>query len=168
MSRESASIAPREAAITASLAGAVVVVLAYASGFGLRPPLVAAPVAPVPSSPTAAALPSAAPVPVLQPAVRYVAVVPAATASRPPAPAVVPTPGPPHRSAPVPSPPAPTPSSCPPGVLTSVLAPVGDLLDGLLGVDVLRPGAGLLDCTVGSLLGPTCCDPAVTAKGAAR
>ena len=169
MSHESASITPREAAIAASLAGAVVVVLTYASGFGLRTPLVAAPVAPSPSTPTAAPAPSALPVPVPPPAVQPVAVVPVTPpVSTPAIPVATPTPRTPRPTAPVPTPPVPPATSCPPGALAAVLAPVGDLLDGLLGADLLGSGTGLLDCTVGSLLGPGCCDPAVSAKAAAR
>jgi len=157
------SILPRESAVSAALAGAVVVVLAYASGFGLRTPLVAAPVAPVPSTPTpAVALPSAVPVQAVAPVPVLVPAVPAATpvVSRAPAP----QPSPPTST------PAPTPaaSTCPPGTVSGLLEPVGTLVDGLLGSDLLGGTVGLVDCTLGSLLGSSCCGPNVATKGVAR
>lgn len=147
------SILPREAAITAALAGAVVVVLAYASGFGLRTPLVAAPVTPsVPARTAAPQVPAAVPVPVQPAAVVRAPVV--AVAPRP-----VPTSAPsvPPAPRPVPTPVVPTPQACPPGLVEGLLAPVGQLVGGLLGTDVLGAPTHLLDCTLGPLLGSTCC-----------
>jgi hypothetical protein len=161
-SAETASILPREAAITAALAGAVVVLLAYASGFGLQTPLVAAPVVPAPSTSVAVATPTAAPVPVVQPLPAIQAI------SEPSAP--TPTPRPPlvtRPSTPAPTPAAPTPVSCSPGTLSGLLAPVDALVDGLLGADLSGTTAAV-GCTVDSLLGSTCCDPAVAAKEVAR
>ncbi|MFL6022767.1 MAG: hypothetical protein ACJ72O_05445 [Marmoricola sp.] len=160
---ESMSILPRESAVTAVLAGAVVVVLAYASGFGLRTPLVAAPVSPAPASPTVAAVPGTVlPVTVAPP---VVVTLPAPTPSSP---AAAPRPRPPEPVVATPTPVAPTPTTCAPGVTGALLTPVTSLVDGLLGVDLLSSPASLVDCTVGSLLGSPCCDASTPAKRTVR
>jgi hypothetical protein len=160
---ESMSILPRESAVSAALAGAVVLVLAYASGFGLRTPLVAAPVAPVPSTPTASVvLPSPVPVQALPPVIVAVPALPAVTPVASGAPSPKPSP---VTATPTPTP---TPTTCPPGALSGLLQPVGNLVDGLLGPDLLGGTVGLVDCTLGSLLGSTCCQPNVATKGVAR
>jgi len=162
---EPVSIGAREAAVTAALAGAVVVLLGYASGLGLRTPLVAGvvtkPPAPVASSPVA-------PVPTVVPGV---VLVPAVLT---PAPAASPTP--PVHQYPVPVAPSPSsvpvptpaePPACPPGLLDGVLAPVSALLGGLLDGGLLNAGAlgtsdgaessGGLVCEVTGLIGSSCC-----------
>lgn len=161
---EPMSIRPRESAVTAALAGAVVVVLAYASGFGLRTPLVAAPVPQAPTSPEpTVSVPTAVPAPTYGPIV--IAGPPAATpqpvASSTPSPRVEPTPGSPT--------PVPTETPCTPGVVGALLQPVSSLVDGLLGTGLLDVGLGGVGCTVDGLLGSDCCASSqVAVEGKAR
>jgi hypothetical protein len=171
---ESMSIRPREAAVTAALAGAVVVVLAYASGFGLHTPLVAAPVSPVPRTASATPEPTSVPATALPPVVVAVPVHEppvAAGPAPPPTPAATPLP-----TIPIPS--ATPTSPCEPGLLDGLLTPIGSLVDGLLGADLLGNGVlgngvlgnatGPVGCTIGTLLGSACCDSATATKEAAR
>jgi len=152
--------------VAAALAGAVVVVLGYASGLGLRIPLVeAAVVPPAVTAPEAPAAPAPVPAPavVIPPAVAMTPAAPAATPSVQPVPTPAPTP-------PTTPQPTPTAQACDPGLLGGLLAPVDSLLNGLLGADLLggsllgetgtssTVGGGLLSCTVGSLVGSSCCE----------
>jgi len=174
---EPVSIGAREAAVTAALAGAVVVVLGYASGLGLRAPLVAGvvtkPPAPVASSPVA---PAATVVPgvVLVPAV--ITPVPRAVTTPPVHQYPVP-PAPPLSSTPDPTPGEPP--ACTPGLLDGVLAPVTALLGGLLDGGLLGAGelgasdgaasSGGLVCEVTGLIGSSCCGSTTTsAKASSR
>lgn len=141
----------REAAVTAVLAGAVVVVLGYASGLGLHTPVVRASVVTPPQAPVTvqAVPPAVASTPVL-PGTVFVAV-PAAPAPVPAEHHVA------HPSDPAPTTPTPTPEpvapDCAPGLLTGLLRPVtGSLLGGVLSA-VTDP----VTCAVDGLLGGTCC-----------
>lgn len=174
---EPVSIGAREAAVTAALAGAVVVVLGYASGLGLRAPLVAGvvtrPPAPVVSSPVAPA-PTVVPGVVLVPAV----ITPPPIAAATPSVHQYPVPAAPTPSS-VPSPTPAEPPACTPGVLDGVLAPVSALLGGLLDGGLLGDGelglsdgagsSGGLVCDVTALLASPCCgSTAVRAKAGSR
>ncbi|MFL6173687.1 MAG: hypothetical protein ACJ716_12425 [Marmoricola sp.] len=168
---ESMSILPRESAVTAALAGAVVVVLAYASGFGLHTPMMAAPVNPVPSIPTLAAAPDL-PVPVAPPIVVTIplpTLAPTPTAAPTPTVAPIRAPKPAATTPPV----TPSPTGCSPGVVGGLLAPVASLVDGLLGADLLGadllgPSANVVDCTIVALSGSTCCESSTAARKAVR
>jgi hypothetical protein len=166
------SIEVREATIAAIVAGAVVIVLGYASGLGLHVPLIqAATVKPTPAVSAPIAVPTPARILPAEPAfvtIRSVA---------PTAPVLTF----PHPSAPAPTPtatPTPTPPACTPGLLSGLLAPVDSLLGGLLG-GILVPTSGStsaptsgsqLGCTLDGLLGSSCCiaDARTTTKTAAR
>lgn len=160
----------RDAAVNAGLAGAVLVILGYASGIGLQHPAevsASLPSQPTPSvaAPTPAPLPPAAVAPPA--AVSAPMPVPVAVAPRPvvptpsltaPAPSVAPTPAP---TASAPSP-APSPTTCPTELAGSLVGslPLVDgvttLVSGLLGpvVDAVSgvvPGVG---CTSAATLRP--------------
>jgi hypothetical protein len=177
----------RDAAVTAGLAGAVLVIVGYASGIGLRPaaevaatlPEQPATSTPSASEPTAPLVPPiAAEMPASMPAAMPVLPVPSTTnpvASHTPAPSPRPTPTP-----------TPTASSCPKGLVATlvgglplvgeVTSLVTDLLSAPLvgSADVSESPAATtdpLDCAVGSVLGTTCCVTESTAAlvtGAAR
>lgn len=173
----------RDAAVTAALAGAVVVILGYASGIGLRPASVVTATLPAPSTaitstpaPVAAPTPIAvaAPVPISVPAIPA-----AARSTRPQPPTPAPRSTPPSPVVATPSAPS-APPSCPPGLVGSLagaLPVVGDvstLLAGLLGPGGLSStatatGSGdVLSCTLGTLLGSSCCEPASTNSMSSR
>ena len=175
------TIGRRDAAVTAALCGTVLVVLGYASGIGLeRPtevaaslpaPTTAAPEAPVTTTPD---LPSAVPVPALAPAPIIVSAVPAPATETPHEHTTTPSASP----TPTPAPSAPA-ATCPPGLVPSlfgslpVLSGVTTLVTNLLTTPLLgassmggpAPTTGL-GCTVGALLGTTCCDQATAARSA--
>lgn len=181
MSAPTRSIDRRDAAVTAALAGAVVIILGYASGIGLRPENAVSATLPQPTPATVAPMPIG-PTPVAVPAPLPVVVAPAAPAVRP-APAAVPTTAAPTHAPPTPSPSStPTPSAaatCAPGLLDPLVGSlplvgeVSSLLSGLLGT-ATTPAAGttpspdLLSCTIGAVLGPSCCGSVTgrTASGA--
>jgi hypothetical protein len=171
------SIDVREATVAAVIAGAVVVILGYASGFGLQVPLIQAatvytpaPVVPLPTPPAALVAPGSV-------GLLYsggpVGVAPVHTYP-------IPTPRPPVPSA---TPTQPALSTCSAGLLGGLLEPVGSLVDAVLGGGLLAGGllggatagstssqAGaanksgrgllggdLLGCGVSGLLGSSCC-----------
>jgi len=173
----------REAAVTAALAGAVLVILGYASGIGLRPQSTASAVAPQPEPTTTAPLtPAPTAVAVVPPAAVPAPVAPAAPVIHTHVPAPSASPAPPPSPAPTTPTPSPDPApSCAPGLLESLvgeLPVVGDastlvsgltsgLTSGLLGsVPLLGPSPAAatteppsaLACTLGAVLGPSCCD----------
>lgn len=145
------SIDLREAAVASVLAGAVVVVLGYASGLGLHTPVIASVVKPAPpvTAPAAPQVIATAPVmpgTVFVPVIRTVKV-PAPVHEYPhPTPAPVPTP--------TPTPTGPPSTACEPGLLGSLLAPVDSLLGGL---------TSPVTCAVDGLLGSSCCGGGGTA-----
>lgn len=177
----------REAAVTAALAGGVLVIVGYASGIGLRPateiaaalpeqPAASAPVVPAPTpSPTAptpiAPPPAAVPVPASLPVAPTHPTVPMHPSPSPPA-------APPASAAPIPSPAA---TDCPPGLVPSlvgalpVVGTVTSLVTDLLTTPLLAPAGatavpettgGPLGCTVGALLATTCCSEATVTRSA--
>lgn len=183
----SGTVDRRDAAVAAALAGAVVVIVGYAAGLGIesseavtaQPATPSAPAAPAPDqAPEAVAPPAAqAPVPVApMPPMAPLPVAPPASSEpsvpsqpadpvQPSSPAEPDGPHSPHPPEPTPTPDDPTPT-CAPGVLEGVpvVEPVTEtattFLSAILGavpvVDELA--GGLIDCTVGALVGPTCCD----------
>lgn len=181
----SGTVDRRDAAVAAALAGAVVVIVGHAAGLGIEssdavaaaePPVVpSAPATPVPDQAPAAVAPPAvqapAPVAPMLP-MPPVSVVPPASPepsapSQPSAPAQPSSPADPHSphpSEPTPTPAGPTPR-CAPGVLDDVpvVAPVTEavttFLSAILGVvPVVDELTGsLIDCTVGTLVGSSCC-----------
>lgn len=181
----SGTVDRRDAAVAAALAGAVVVIVGYAAGLGIKsseavaaqPPVApSAPAAPVPEQAPEAGAPPAAPAPVPvapmppmapMPVAPPVSPVPSAPShpanpAQPSSPAGPDSPHSPHPPEPTPDDPAP---SCAPGVLEGVpvVEPVTEaattFLSAILGavpvVDELA--GGLIDCTVGTLVGPSCC-----------
>jgi hypothetical protein len=192
----SGTIERREAAVAAALAGAVVVVLGYASGLGIKtvdaataaPPLVqpSGPVVPTPSaSPTGAAAPmSGMPAPQTIPASAASATsggtTPhSGTASTPHVP-TSPHPSPPGSDH-APSAPAPT---CAPGAIEELPIPgsTGDAITSLVSTalgsapvlgEVAGPPApgeepGPLGCVVGLVVGPNCCTTPTPSPEAGR
>jgi hypothetical protein len=183
------SIDRRDAAITAALAGMVVIILGYASGVGLRPE------AAVPATVQQPAAPSAIepttpvdPPPVAVAAPAPVVVPPAPIVQHGPVPTSTPTPTPSATPATTPSPAAA--STCAPGLVSSLVGDlplvgnVSGLLSGLIGTGGLlgsatTPASGAtsatsatsgtdpLSCAVGALLGPSCCS-AKAARTSAR
>jgi hypothetical protein len=170
----------RDAAVTAALAGMVLVIVGYASGIGLRPPAEVS--ATLPDQTT----PSASPDPVLNPAP------PSLSAVEAPAAVAMPTSMPPAHVPSVPATPAshtptvspsamptqtPTPSDCPQGLVDTL---VGDLplvsgltslVSGLLTTPLLGstavPDSGPTDplgCTVKSIIGTSCCADTAAAR----
>lgn len=166
------TIEPRDAAITAAIAGAVLVVLGYASGIGVRPagevtaalppqaapPVAAAPLTPAPAAVVAADPPPAMSVPAPAPAG------PVATAQQPMA-LPTPTPAAPAAEASATAhtdetPAAPDQPTCSPDLVTSLLgnvpivsgltAEVSGLLSGLTGSLLTSPVAGPTDPTDGT------------------
>ena len=184
------SIQRRDAAVTAALAGGVLVILGYASGIGITPasetdaavpsphpsPEAVAP-ARTPDPPaTIAAQDAAPPAVVAVPATpRPVAVPPAPTPTSAPAPEDSQEPeASAAPSAPAPQSPAPT---CPTGivggpvselpVVPGVLSLVTSLLTTpLVGTPTAptSPDADPLACTIGSLTGTTCCPSPAAAR----
>jgi hypothetical protein len=165
------SIDRRDAAVAAALAGAVVVVLGYASGVGIQTSsdqvAVQQPPAAQPAAPqTEGTEITTSPVPVAQSPVLYAA--PAARIqhqhTRPS------TPNTPVEPIPTPEPePEPTPPTCPPSLLEGlpVAGPVAGATSSLLlhvisTTPVLSAAAGQLACTMGDLVGPACCSPAAS------
>ena len=167
------SIDRRDAAVAAALAGTVVVVLGYASGVGIQTSsdqvAVQQPPAVQPAAPqTEGTQITTSPAPVAQSPVLYAA----------PAPRILhqhPVSSTPHDHTPVeptPTPepgPEPTPTTCPPSLLESlpVAGPVVGATSSLLfhvisTTPVLSDVADPLACTVGDLVGPTCCRPAAS------
>lgn len=176
----------RDAAVTAALAGMVLVVLGYASGIGLRP-----------AAETTATLPQPTPTPtpaVADPVLPSPAVAaPVAAVGAPmvmgPPPAAPTSAAITHPSATItPTPSVPTPSAtpdptCPPALLEGLVGDlplvgeVSSLLSGVVGSLPLvgttqtatdpGPQTGVLGCTVGAVLGPTCCQAAVARTGTA-
>ena len=166
------SIDRRDAAVAAALAGTVVVVLGYASGVGIQtssdPVAVQQPPAAQPVAPPA----QASEIPVVPPTVQL-----PVAAAQPPA-AQVPHEHPrpttshdhtPVEPTPTPEPepePEPTPTTCPPSLLEGlpIAGPVVEAASKLLFTVVsAAPVLSDLDavtCTVGELVGPTCCSPA--------
>jgi hypothetical protein len=139
----------REAAVASVLAGAVVIVLGYASGLGLRTPLVASVVQP-PTPPVSVTAPPA--VPPTAPVVPGTVFVPVVTRVEVPVPVhtySAPTPTP---SA-TPTPTEPPPVTCEPGLLGGLLAPVDSLLGGI---------TAPVTCAVDGLLGSGCCPGTTT------
>jgi hypothetical protein len=149
----------RDAAVTAALAGAVLVILGYASGIGLRPEAAVSATPPVQSPPT----PEAPLIPTPSTVVPHpvVAVVPVAPAMSHAA-TVATVPGPTH-AMPSPSTPSPDPlptpvdePTCSPGLVEGIVGNlplvtnVASLLSGLV-------GSGPLGCTIGAVIGPSCC-----------
>jgi len=175
----------RDAAVSAALAGTVLVILGYASGIGLRSPaeVVAALPQPAPATPTTATPATAGPIitspppPVAQPALPV-----AHLTVHPSTPATTPTSAPPTE--PGAAPPATPAASCPTGPVRSALGTVplvddaSTLVTGLLGsVPLVGPilvpadpdaGTGLVGCTLGLVTGQTCCSTAATAARASR
>ena len=150
------SIDLREAAVASVLAGAVVIVLGYASGLGLHTPLVAA-AGPAPTAPVTVPEPIA--VPATATVVPGTVFVPVVTRVEVP----VPVHTYPHTTpTATPTPTEPPAETCEPGLLGSLLSPVDSLLGGI---------TAPVTCTVDGLLGSGCCGSTATGllnKGAAR
>ncbi|GAB2975575.1 hypothetical protein [Nocardioides montaniterrae] len=151
------TVDPREAGVAAALAGGVVVVLAYAAGFGIVEPtqVVAAPTHQAPARPAPAPLALPAP-----------PVVPAAAAPLAPAPVPVPPPSPSWPALPTASPtvPPPSPTTAPSSApspatptcrsLLGQLPVVGDLVPGATTSGGLLGLGSLLDTTLTTVIGP--------------
>jgi hypothetical protein len=181
------SVTRRDAAVAAALAGAVVVVLGYASGLGITVPStlsVAPPADPAtPSAPRVTPQAPAAPMtmPATAPAVAMPGTQAGTTHEHPtgPGPTTPPVSDPPAPG-PDPEPPDPHGGGCGKGlvealpVVGAAAAPVTSLIGSVLGStpvvdDVAAPPApgrtpGPLSCVVGAVLGPSCCDTASTAR----
>jgi hypothetical protein len=171
----------RDAAVTAALSGAVLVILGYASGIGLRPATEVNASLEQPAAPAVSTAPLLVPSPA-QP----VEVVPPAPLSGPMPAATAPMPA--HTPSPSASPDVPTPSAqpsapppsaeptaCPSGLVGTLVAdlPLVDgvvslvtgLLDGVVGGVLPSDGANqTLPCTVGALVSTSCCSAATATR----
>jgi hypothetical protein len=169
----------RDAAVTAALAGIVLVILGYASGIGLsKPAEVSATLArPVPAPATAASSPAPIPVPsVAEPVLAGglpAAAVPHPAATPPKATTTPTTPAP--SAAPSATPTGSPDPVCPPNLVETVagelplVGPVTTLVSGVVAGLITTPLVGRtsadggasssdpISCTVGAILGPTCC-----------
>lgn len=185
------TIQRRDAAVTAALAGGVLVILGYASGIGIKPASEAAAAISSPSPSPEVVAPAQTPAPP-EPVPAQDAAAPAAVSlpAPPPPVAAAPTPTTAPTSAPATGDPAspeasPTPSA--PDVPSSAPTCPADIVGGLVSQlpvvpDVLSLVSSLLTtplvgtstapdatpapltCTVASLAGTTCCPPAASAR----
>lgn len=177
-SSASTTIERRDAAVAAALAGAVVVVLGYASGVGIQTSSDAVALQPPTVQPAAPEVQGTTTPPAV------VAQTPILTAPAPTSREVHEHPRPvtphdhtPAEPTPTPEPePEPTPNECRPGLLESlpVAGPLVGVASSLLfgvveATPVVNTLADPLACTVGPLVGPTCCatEPADTRPEAA-